>query len=80
MTDGFKLVGSHRDGCYAESNEYTFVIDGPHEWNRRKNGDLGGSTLWFSFVCNDAACEAVALVRWDTLAAFVNEGIRGSSG
>lgn len=75
--EGFKLLGEHREGCFAAASEdgITFVIDDrdkPHDFGRRRNGDRGGSSLWHRFACNDPSCEAILMVRWDKLAGFIN--------
>lgn len=71
--EGFKLAGKHRKECWGHEAGGFYSCDG-HE-NRTKTGRRGGSTWWYRFPCNDPSCEAVALVRADVLAAFVNEGI-----
>jgi hypothetical protein len=75
VRDGFKLLGQHVEGCYglADEDGITFVVQAGVEWDRDRIGRKGGSTMWHRFKCNDIRCEAVLLVRWDTLAAFVND-------
>lgn len=79
--EGFKLLGEHRDDCFAKHDEdgLVFIVHGGTDYNRRKDGRRGGSTGWHRFRCNDPGCRAVALVRWDVLARFVNDGIAASA-
>ena len=75
----FKLLVEHREGCWTEGDEYRFIVADGIEWNRRTNGSKGGSTSWTRYRCNDPHCPAIALVRWDALAAFVTAGIEGDA-
>lgn len=72
--EGFKLLGEHVEGCHAAADKdgITFVVLDGADFKRRRNGDRGGGTMWHRFICNDTRCGAVLLVRWDTLAGFVN--------
>lgn len=70
--EGFKLLGKHRDGCYAAARPPAFIVHDEIDFHRKKNGDKGGSTMWHRFICNDTRCHAVMLVRWDVLAQFID--------
>lgn len=74
MRDGFKLIEEHREGCLAEQDKdgITFVCHEGYDFRRKRNGHRGGSTMWHRFRCNDINCQAILLIRWDTLALFVN--------
>jgi len=72
--DGFKLLGDHVDGCLCvrKYDGGKFIVHDGMLYNRRRNGDRGGSTCWHRFRCNDTNCNAILLVRWDTLANFID--------
>ncbi len=72
--EGFKQLGHHHKGCFALRDGAPFVVTDrpPFDFHRKMNGDRGGGTMWWRFVCNDINCEAKLLVRWDKMAAFVN--------
>lgn len=72
-TDGFKLLGEHREGCWGHEAGGFLCYDG--EERRDRIGRKGGYKSWHRFRCNDPDCESVALVRNDVVAHFVNEGV-----
>ena len=64
--DGFKLLGEHVDGCLCvrKYDGGKFIVHDGMLYNR--------STYWHCFRCNDINCNAILLVRWDTLANFID--------
>ncbi len=69
---GFALSEPHREGCWGAEAGGFVCYSGTE--NRDRNGrKMGGrGQEWHRFKCNDPSCDAVALVRWDVLAGFVN--------
>jgi hypothetical protein len=79
MRDGFTLEGPHSSDCWAVGKPRTFIItddERPRRHDLRRNGNRNGSTLFHRFRCQDPHCTAVLLVRWDTMADVLDEGIR----
>lgn len=77
--DGFKLLVPHREGCWYDDEESAhhdrpFVLHDGIEWRRRRNGAEGGSTAFHRFLCNDADCPAIMLVRIDVLSDWIGRG------
>lgn len=77
--EGFRLIGEHRDGCFAERDKdgLTFIVHAGIRCDLNRNGVGRGSTIWHVFRCNNLRCDAQMLVRWDTLSRFVTS--RGES-
>lgn len=71
---GFKRVHKHNEDCFSArpDDDIVFIVAGKELFNLDKIGRKGGSTMWFSFRCNDPSCRALMLVRWDVLATFVS--------
>lgn len=81
--EGFKMLGKHVEGCFcADHAKYKqpFIVYEGADFDRRKNGDRGGSTMWHRFKCNDTECGAIAIVRWDVLAEFIAEHLPNPDG
>jgi hypothetical protein len=78
MGDGFKQVGEHVAGCFAATytDDQTFIVHDGAEYRDALGRNHAHGQRWERFRCNNTACEAVALVRWDTLAQFVTRGIK----
>lgn len=71
MAEGFRQIGDHRKGCFANGDSRAFVSHVAVFFGRNKRGYGTGSTMWHRFACNDPKCQAEMLVRWDVMADFV---------
>lgn len=70
---GFRVIGKHRAGCWGHEAGGFCSFAGIAR--RDKIGGMRSDQYhWFRFQCNDPGCEAEAIVRWDVLAAVINEG------
>lgn len=69
--EGFKLIVPHDPACFYTEDGSPFVLEDGIEWDRRRNGDRGGSTGFQRFRCNDPKCPAIAIVRLDVLSDWI---------
>lgn len=72
---GVKQIVAHRAECWCENEPLSFICHRGMDFGRDVLGRRGGSRAWHRFICNDPACPAVVIVRWDVLAGWIEAAL-----